>query len=205
MRRIALILVLAFAAARPARGMDARVCDVHAGSDTVVAAVEVRSVVPDSLKQALDSGVALHLRLQAELWESRPVWDRLVFPALVRVFRIARGGTPARLVIVDSSGAEQPLPTPPAPFATTLTLGHTDRVTASGRYYVHLSATVGTIADREIDTVNDAVFGHESDSGSAAAFGRFVLRSMLQLSDYLQSVTVEARGRKISGAEILKK
>lgn len=205
MRRIVLFLVLMLVAARPARAMDARVRDVHAGSDTVVAAVEVTSVVPDSLKHVVDGGSPLHLRLQAELWESRPVWDRLVYPALVRVFRIARSGTPAHMVIVDPSGTELPMRSGSAPFATALPLGGIDRVAPANKYYVHLVATVGTIAERDIDTVNDAVFGRESDTGSAASFGRFVLRSVLQLSDYLQSVTVETRGRKIPGAEILKR
>lgn len=204
MRRIAPLFVIAVAAAQPVRAMDARVRDVRAGSDVVVAAVDVTGVIPESLRHVVDEGNALHLRLQAELWETRPVWDRLVYPAIVRVFRISRTGTPPQLVIIDASGAMLPVPAASTPFAASLPLGRTDRIAASSRYYVHFVATVGTIADRDIDTVNDAVFGRESDTGSVAAVGRFVLRSMLQLSDYLQSVTVDVKGRKVSGADIVR-
>src|SRR5512142_2556373 len=84
---VLLIALVAVVSARTARALEARVRDVHAGSDVVVAAVEIKDVVPDSLKHVITDGSTLHLRLQAELWESRPVWDRLVYPALVRVFR----------------------------------------------------------------------------------------------------------------------
>lgn len=201
--RIASLGLVAFLVARPAGAMDVHVRGVGAASDTVAADVEITALVPDSLGKVIADGGTLHLRLQAELWESRPVWDRLVYPALVKVFRVvhsARG-----LVISADSATVAELDPASVPFRTRLTLGRADRVAAGGKYYVRLTATIGTIANRDIDDVNDAVFGREGDSGSAASVGRFILRSMLQLSDYLQSVTAETRGRKVSGVDILKR
>ena len=43
-------------------------------------------------------------------------------------------------------------------------LGDTARLTAAERYYVHVIATLGTLAEREVDEVGDAVFGRESES-----------------------------------------
>ena len=201
MVRAVAILVLCVLVAAPTAAMDARVRSVDAGTDVVVAAVEVSDVVPRSFVRVVDEGNTLYMRLQAELWENRPTWDRLVYPALVRAFRIVKRGTPAELVVADEAGAEQRAAS--GSFATTLTLGKSDRIAASGKYYVRLVATVGTVADRDIDRFNDAVFGRESDGGSAVAFGRFLMRSVLQLSDYLESVSAEAKGRAVSGRELL--
>src|ERR1051325_6089866 len=88
--------------ARPAAsGLDVEVKRVQSQAQSVKATIELRDVVPDRFKRVLDDGGPLHLRVQAELWESRPVWDQLVYPALVRMFRFperggARGTTTGR-------------------------------------------------------------------------------------------------------------
>ena len=128
----------------------------------------------------------LHLRLQAELWESRPVWDRLVYPAILRVVRMTRGSAPA------------------AAMPVTVDLGQADRIVATGRYYVHVIATLGTLADKDADQVGDAVFGRESESNTLGSLGRLVFRTALQVSDYLQSVSAEAKSRKWAGSELIR-
>ena len=50
----------------------------------------------------------------------------------------------------------------------------------------------------------DAVFGKESETNGLGSLGRLVFRTVLQVSDYLQSVTSETRSRKLSGADLLK-
>ena len=52
----------------------------------------VQSILRGNYQRALMQleGAPLHLRVQAELWESRPVWDQLVYPAMVRMFRFAQ-------------------------------------------------------------------------------------------------------------------
>src|SRR5207302_2674577 len=121
--------------------LDVNVKEVRAPASAVRTTIEVKDLVPDRFRKVIDGGGLLHLRLQGELWESRPVWDRLVYPAIVRVIQITRDTVPA------------------SPMPMTLDLGNADRVAASGRYYVHVIATLGTLAEREADEVGDAVFG----------------------------------------------
>jgi hypothetical protein len=173
-------------AAAPARALELQVKEIKNAASVLRASLEIRDLVPDRFKRLLDQNGALHLRIQAELWESRPVWDRLVYPALVQVVRM----TPASL--------------PPNPLSLQLDLGRTDRITASGRYYLHVIATLGTLADRDADDVGDAVFGRESETNGLGSLGRLVFRTALQITDYLQSVSAETRTRKTSGAELLR-
>jgi hypothetical protein len=183
---IAAVLVWALSMAAPSFALEVQVKDVKTGSSTVHAAIELRDVVPDRFKHLLDENRPLHLRLQGELWESRPVWDRLVYPAIVRVIRITRGALP------------------PTTMPVTLDLGNANRIATSGRYYVHVIATLGTLADRDADEVGDAVFGRESETNTLGSLGRLVFRTALEISDYLQSVTAEVKSKKINGSDLLK-
>ena len=45
------------------------------------------------------------------------------------------------------------------PLPVIVNLGDSHRVTASERYYVHVVATLGMLADQEVDAAGDAVFG----------------------------------------------
>ena len=187
-RRAALLLLtlsLVFAAARSADALEVQIRTVSA--DTIVrASFEVRDLLPDRFRRILDDNGTLHLRLQVELWESRPVWDRLVYPAVVRVVRLTRDAPPPSSMPVD------------------LEIGKSDRIAATGRYYLHVIATLGTLADRDVDTVGDAVFGRESEANGLGSLGRLVVRTALQISDYLQSVSAEARSRRVTGADLRK-
>jgi hypothetical protein len=171
-------------AASPAVALEVHIKEVRRVATAVQTSIELRDVVPDRFRKLLDDNGTLHLRLQAELWESRPVWDRLVYPAILRVMRMTRATAPS------------------GPVPLTLDLGPTDRLVATSKYYVHVIATLGTLADRDAEQVGDAVFGRESESNSLGSLGRLIFRTALQISDYLQSVSVEARSRKWTGAEI---
>lgn len=172
-------------AARSASALEVHVKEVGAAASIVRASIELRDVIPDRFKRLLDQNGSLHLRIQAELWETRPVWDRLVFPAIIQVIRM----TPAA--------------PPVSPIPLVLELGKTDRIVASGRYYVHVIATLGTLAERDADDVGDAVFGRESETNTLGSLGRLVFRTALQINDYLQSVSAETKSRRITGAALL--
>jgi hypothetical protein len=81
----------------------------------------------------------------------------------------------------------------PNPLPLQLDLGNRDRIIASQKYYVHAVVTLGTIAEREVDAAGDAVFGKESETNGLGSLGPLVFRTVLQVSDYLQSVTSETR------------
>ena len=91
------------------------------------------------------------------------------------------------------------------PLPLIVDLGSRDRVTASERYYVHVVATLGMLAEQEVDAVGDAVFGRASETNGLGSLGRLVFRTVLQVSDYLQRVTAEAMSRRLSGRDVLTK
>ena len=132
------------------------------------------------------------------------MWDRLVYPALVRVFRFRRAST-GGLSVVDPTGTATTYATVPRSLPVALDLGDPTRVVAAQRYYVHVIATLGTLAEREVDEVGDAVFGRPSEVNGLGSLGRLMFRTVLQVSDYLQSVSAEAKSRRTPGAEILKR
>jgi hypothetical protein len=201
-RRAVAAILCALLVAAPAAALEVHVKDVRAPGSQVVTTIDVRDLVPDRLRKTLDSGGVLHLRVQAELWETRPVWDRLVFPAIVRVFRFSRASNNS-LSITDPSGAATTYASVPRSMAVAVDLGDVKRLTAAERYYVHVIATLGTLAEREVDEVGDVVFGRESETNGLGSLGRLVFRTVLQVGDYLQSVSAEARGKRTAGAQIL--
>jgi hypothetical protein len=187
----------------PASALDVEVKAVRTPGGAVSASIELHDLIPDRFRKTIDEGGVLHLRVQAELWEARPVWDRLVYPAIVRVFRFTRGAGRS-LSMTDPGGVVTTRQEAPRAMPIDVVLGDPSRVIASERYYVHVVATLGTLAEREVDDVGDAVFGRATETNSLGSLGRLVFRTVLQISDYLQSVTAETRSRKLAGADIIR-
>ncbi len=190
--------------ALPVSALDVVLKDVRAPRAIVTAFVEVRDPVPDRFRKLIDDGGVLYLRLETELWESRPVWDRLVYPAIVRVFRLIRAPSGSEISVADSAGSTQTYAVVPNPMSMPIELGQSGRISASARYYVRVLATAGTLAERNADDVGDVVFGKASETTGLGSLGRAVLRTMIKVSDYLQSVSAETTGRRISGTDLLK-
>jgi hypothetical protein len=169
----------------PVRALEIQIREVHANG-AVRALFAVSDLLPDRFRRVLDDNGTLHLRLQVELWESRPVWDRLVYPAVVRAVRLTR---------------DHP---PPASLPLDFEVGKSDRIVATSHYYLHVIATIGTLTERDVDTVGDAVFGREGEANGLVSLGRLIVRTALQISDYLQSVTAEAKSKRMTGADLRK-
>jgi len=203
---VVLLVCLLVAATRAgaATTLDIHITDVRAPAAAVRTTIELRDIVPDRFKKMVEEGRELHLRLQAELWESRPVWDRLVYPAIVRVFRLGRGATGRDVSITDPSGAAQTYAAVPSRMPVVLDLGDSARLDSAQKYYVHIIATLGTLAEKDADEVGDAVFGRESEANGLGAFGRLVFKTAVKVGDYLQSVTAEAKSRKLLGRDIVR-
>jgi len=174
------------ATASAAAALEIQIKDVRTETTVVRATIELRDLVPERFKRLLDQNGSLHLRVQAELWESRPVWDRLVYPATVQAIRMTASTTL------------------PNPMPMSIDLGARDRIVATGRYYLHVIATLGTIAERDADDVGDAVFGRESETNTLGSLGRLVFRTAIQISDYLQSVSAESKSKKLAGKDLLR-
>jgi hypothetical protein len=197
------VCALMLAAPASAGALDVQVKDVRAAASAVRTAVELRNIVPERFRKLIEDGSVLHLRVQAELWESRPVWDRLVYPAIVKVFRLGRTTSGRDVAITDPAGAITRYATLPNLLAVLVDLGEANRVAESQKYYVHVVATLGTLAERDVDEVGDAVFGREGEANGLGSLGRMVVRTAMKVSDYLQSVSAEARSRRIDGRDII--
>jgi len=200
--RVVAIAFLLLCSSSIASALDVEVKSVRAPNGAVSASIELHDIIPDRFKKTIDEGGVLHLRVQAELWEARPVWDRLVYPAIVRVFRFTRGAG-RNLSMTDPGGVVTTTQEAPRAMPIDVALGDPSRVTPSERYYVHVVATLGTLAEREVDDVGDALFGRPNETNSLGSLGRLVFRTVLQISDYLQSVTAETRSRRLAGRDII--
>jgi hypothetical protein len=200
----AAIFIWALFTAANAAALGVDVKELRAAAAVLTARIELRDVLPDRFKRTIDEGGVVHLRVQAEVWERRPVWDRLVYPAVVQVFRLARTPSGREFAVYDPDGTVTVEPSIPDPLTLAIRIGNADRLSGAARYDAKVIATLGTIAEREIDEVGDAVFGRPEESSSLGALGRIVLKRMLQISDYLQSVSAEGMSRNIAGVQILK-
>jgi len=88
--------------------------------------------------------------------------------------------------------------------AVAIELGSSTRLAASAKYYVHIMATLGTLAEKDAEDAGDAVFGREQDTTGLSALGRRLFRTVIKVSDYLQSVSAESTTKKTQGSELLK-
>ena len=156
-------------------------------------------------RKLLDDGGVLHLRVQAELWESRPVWDRLVYPAIVRVFRFGPRAGGAQLSITDPDGAADDLSAVPQPMPVVVDLGDSDRVTPTEAVLRARRRDAGHAGRTEVDEVGDAVFGSEAETnGLGVARPAGVPDGAA--GERLSAERVSRSGkRKLVGAEILRR
>lgn len=196
------VLLAWVVAAAPAFALEARVSEVRAVGPRVRAAVDLRDLFPEKFRQILQSGGALHLRVQAELWEDRPLWDRLVRPAIVTVFRVVRDPATAQIAISDAFGPVLSAAPYPDTVPVRVDVAPADAIAEGRRYYLRMIATVGTIAERDIEDTGEAVFGRDEGTVSLGKVGKFLFHAVLQVSDYLQSISSEARTRVFQGSEL---
>jgi hypothetical protein len=157
---------------------------------------------PAKFQSVLEDGTAIHLRLQIELWEDRPVWDKLAQPAIVTVFRIALDPSTRVVTVADSYGEVSRQPAWQEPLTLRPDLGRADALSDTARYYVRVLATLGTLAEKETARATSAVFGDDDSAVSIAAMGKILFHAVLQVNDYLQSVSSEIRTRDMTGREI---
>lgn len=199
--RAVFVLLLA-ARAIPAAALEARITEMRVVGPTVRASLDLHDLLSDKFRGILESGGALHVRVQTEIWEDRPLWDRLVRPALVTAFRIVRDPATAHIAISDAFGQVFSYPSFPQPVPLRVDVVPADAISETSHYYVRMIATVGTIAERDIDEAGTAVFGQDEGAVSVGAVGKMVFRAVLQAADYLQSVSAEARTRRFQGREL---
>jgi hypothetical protein len=197
-----LLIVMVLNAAVPALALEARVLEIRIAGKTLLASIDLTDALPDKLRRVLEQGGALHVRIQAELWEDRPVWDKLVRPALVTVFRIVRDPTTTHIAISDAVGPVLSGAQLPNPLSLRVNVAPADSLNDDGRYYIRMNATVGTLGEREAEDTSAAVFGKDEGTVSIGKVGKLIFSTVLQASDYMQSVSDEARSNTFRKKEV---
>lgn len=197
---IAAALVLLVAA--HVYAFESTVAELRVAGPSLRASVELRDAFPEKFREVLGSNGSLYVRIQTELWEDRPLWDRLVRPALVSVFRIARNPATKEIAVADEAGPLVSFAQLPDVFSLRVEVAPADSLDADSSYYVRLVTTIGTIAEREIEESGAAVFGRDDRSVGLGRVGRFIFRAVLQATDYLQSVSAESRSGKFRRSDV---
>ena len=121
---------------------------------------------------------------------------------MVTVFRIVLDPVTRLVKVADQYGEVSRQPAWQEPLTLRLDLGRADALSDTARYYIRTQATLGTIAERETTQAADAVFGDDEGSVTLGSMGRLLFHAVLQVNDYLQSVSAEARTRDITGREL---
>ncbi len=188
--------------ARPAAALEARIMELRVAGGSLFAALELKGLFPAKFQSVLESGGAIHLRLQLELWEDRSVWDKLAQPAVVAVFRIALDPATREVKVADRYGEVSSTPAWQEPLSLRVDLGRGASLADGTQYYVRALATLGTIAEKESTTAGNVVFGDDDSSVSLAAMGKILFHAVLQVNEYLQSVSTEIRTRNLSGRDL---
>lgn len=195
-------VLIVCAAGAPVAALGGSVTGLRTVEGQVRAALALRDAFTAGVREMLEKGEALHLRVEAALWEDRPVWDRALEPPRVIVFRIVRPASEAAILVVDPGGGTASYPAYPDPLPLDVDLGNAAAVRADARYYVSASLTLGTLSEQAAEEANEAVFGRDDGSPGLTQVGRFLVNTILQLSDYVRSQSVEIRGATMSGARL---
>ena len=196
-----LAFILALGDAPHAADLGLQIGDVRAVGPSLRASIDLRDVFSEKFRSILTDGGRLHLRVQAEVWEDRPLWDKLVRPAIVSVFRIIRDPNSA-ITVSDAVGVVTSAPWAAASLALRVEVAPADAIDDNRKYYLKLVATIGTVEEKEIADTGEAVFGRGESAVSVARMGKVLLNTVLQVNDYLQSVSAEAQGPVVLGREL---
>ncbi len=202
LRTACLWLLLALGLAPSVSALDARLTELRVTGGSIRASLEIRDLFPAKFQAVITDGAAIHLRLQIELWEDRPVWDKLAQPAVVAVFRIALDPATKQVTVSDRYGELSRQPPWREPLTLRPDVGRADALSDGARYYVRILATLGTIPEKQTEQAGNAVFGDDDSPVSLAAMGKMLFHAVLQVNDYLQSVSSETRSRNIAGRDV---
>jgi hypothetical protein len=180
--------------------LEARIAELRIAGGTLRAALEIRDMFPAKFQSVLEQRGAIYLRVQIELWEHRLVWDKLVQPAVVSVFRIVLEPSTRQVSVADRYGEVSRQPAWQEPLVLRLELARGEAIADETRYYARAQTTLGTIAERE--EAAEGVFGTDEGSVTLGSVGRVLFHAVLQVNDYLQSVSATVRTRDITGREL---
>jgi hypothetical protein len=174
-----------------------KVLELRTASGRLVAAVELSDPFSSSHRAILEKGGALHVRIEAAVWEDRAIFDRPVEGPRVSVLRVIRKPDGSAIGLVDQNGTlttYKPYPNRLRLELDTCALTH---LADDARYYVDAAVTIGSLGEDELDEANEAVFGGEDPAG-LKRIGKFLLNSVLQVKDYVGSASTDVRSSRFT-------
>lgn len=200
--RLTAAVVLVCAAGAQVAALGGNVAELREVDGHVRATLALRDAFTAGMREILEKGGTLHLRVEAALWEDRTVWDRALEPPRVTIFRVVRQPSGGAIAVVDPGGGTVSYKPYPNPLPIDVDLGAAANVLAEARYYVNAIVTLGTLSEDAAEEANEAIFGRDDGSPGLEQVGRFLMNTVLRLSDYVRSESVEIRGARVSGARL---
>ena len=188
--------------AAPADALELRVMQLRTTGPRLWAVLEVRDLLQDSFLRLVRGGRAVFLQLEADLWEDRRVFDRVVLTTPPRTWRIDQDPAGPGVLVLDQHGGSVRHADVRQPLALRLDLGSAARIDEAGTYYVNATLTAATVDERDIEQAGHAIFGEEQSASGLAGLGRFVFRTLLRMGKYFESATTEVTSRRVSGWDI---
>ena len=195
------VTLLLLAAPAAAEDLNVHLSEVRAVGPSLRASLDLRDIFSEKFRSILQEGGRLHLRVQAEVWEDRPLWDKLVRPAIVSVFRIIRDPQ-AEVTVSDAVGVVTTSPWAASALSLRVEVAPADAISDNRKYYVRIAVTIGTIEEKEIAATEEAVFGRGESAVSVARMGKVILNTVLQVNDYLTSASAEMQGPIVLGRDL---
>jgi hypothetical protein len=182
--------------------LEARVTEMRVTGTRLWAAIEVRDLLRDRFLELVRNGKSVFVQLEADLWEDRRVFDRMVLTTPPATYRIDPDVDSGGVILFDQYGGTARQADVRQPIALRVELGSADRVQDDQTYYLHMLVTAATVDERDIDQAGAAIFGAEESTRGLAALGSFVFRTLLRMGKYFESAQAEVTSRRISGRDI---
>ena len=199
---IAALVVVMLSQSTRLVALEARVTRLGVTGTRLWAGLELRDLLRDKFLDLVRDGRAIFVQLQADLWEDRRVFDRVVITTPPTTYRIDRDVDGRSVVLLDQYGGSTRHADMRQAILLRVELGPIDRVVDAQTYYLHAVVTAATVDEREIDQAGEAIFGEEQTARGLAALGRFVFRTLLRMGKYFESAEAEVTSRRMSGREI---
>jgi hypothetical protein len=182
--------------------LEARVIALRTSGTRLWTSIELRELLRDKFLALIRDGRAVFLELQADLWEDRRIFDRVVFTIPPTTYRVDPAVIGPGIVVTDQQGTSTGQPDAAAPLVLRVDMGPADRVDDERSYYVHALVTAASVEERDIEQAGQAIFGNDEAARGLAAIGLFVFRSLLRVGRYIERSSAETTSRQVTGREI---
>jgi len=182
--------------------MGGKVAEMRATSGRVQAAIELGDAFGTAQRAALERGGTLHVRIEAGVWEDRPIFDRAVEAPRVATFRVVRQPNGAAIAVVDRQGGVATYKPYPDRLTLAVDVCTIDKLEKDAKYYLDAAVTIGSLGEDELDEANEAVFGRDDDPAGLKRVGKFLLNSVLQVKDYVGSVSTQIHSGRFTAAQL---